>query len=105
MDILIEPVKTMLDRGCQAASTLLSPVVPDTKIEILEETYNNTMTLYLRYNGTNVFKRVWTAENMEDLNDVRTVLYGSLMTELIATFCVVAKRSMEQLVDVDGNPL
>ena len=100
-EILTEPVKTMIEKACEAASALLrsgSLEGIDHRIEIKEHRFEDVITLYLTYNGDIVFKRVWQMTDPDgDFNDARAILYGSLLTEMLATYSVVATKAREHL--------
>lgn len=97
-EFLVEPVKMMLDKACEAASTLLRESDPDGidhRIELIEYRIDDTLTLYLKYNGDIAYKRIWTAENGFDVNDARAVLYGAFLTEAIACFAVISIQAQK----------
>lgn len=99
-EILVEPVKTMLDKACEAASQLLRSADrngTDYHITINEVKIDNGWAVYMKLNDKVLFRRIWQATSEDDDLDVRTVLYGSLLTEMIATFAVVVSKSMEEL--------
>jgi hypothetical protein len=95
-NILIEPVKIMLDKACEAASSLLRESDPggvDHRFELIEEQYDNTLVLYMKYNGDVAYKKIWNLEGDMDLDDARSILYGSMLVEMIATFGIVSTQA------------
>jgi hypothetical protein len=90
----------MLEKACESASSLLRMADPDGtdhRIEIVEFRLDNTVSLYLKYNGDIVYKKVWTAEGPDEVNDIRAVVYGAFLTEVLATFTLTASRTMQHM--------
>lgn len=103
MDILVEPVKTMLEKACEATSNLLTEFEGKEHIvEIAEYKFEDTVTLYLKCNGDIIYKKVWQMENESDLADTRAMLFGSLITEIMGVF-VIAVRQMSKNKNVTIN--
>lgn len=99
-EILVEPVKVILDKACEAASQLLRMADKDGtdyNITITETTFDKGMAIYMKFNDQVIFRRVWQYTDEDEQLDVKAVLYGSLLTEMIATFAVVASKSMETM--------
>lgn len=98
MDILVEPVKTMLEKACEATSNLLTEFEGKEHIvEIAEYKFEDTVTLYLKCNGDIIYKKVWQMENESDLADTRAMLFGSLITEIMGVFVIAIKQMSKNL--------
>lgn len=96
--LLIEPLKVYLNTATNAASQLLAGKNPVTDlIEISENYNNNILTLKMTYKTKHLFVRSWEINDESELDSARAVLYGSLLTELIATYAIVSSKAMEHL--------
>jgi hypothetical protein len=99
MDILIEPVKTILEKAAEAASSLLRSSDPngiDHVIEIKEIVHDKLHVLQVRYNGKVVYQRQLEITDVDDQLDASAVVYGSFLTEMIATFAIVSSESKKR---------
>jgi hypothetical protein len=97
-EILIEPVKAMMEKACEAASHLLRSADPngtDYNITITETNFEGGTAIYMKFNDKVIFQRIWQSTDDDDYTDISTVLYGSLLTEMIATFAVVVAKTLE----------
>lgn len=97
-DIMIEPVKAMLEKACEAASQMISKHDgKETTVEIEEYKFEDTITLYLKCNNKVMFKHIWKMNEATDELDARLLMYGTLMTELLSVFCITVTKLTEQL--------
>lgn len=100
MSILIEPVKTILEKSAEAASEMISKHTGRSeKIEIIETQFDMELKLELKFNGTVLFKSSYTltSPDLSELFDARTVLYGTLLTEFVAVFAITAEKTLSDV--------
>jgi hypothetical protein len=86
----IEPIKDTLEKACRAATELIKSAGREADIQLVEYKIDDTVSLYLKYNGEIVYKKTWvTSVDELTVDEAREVLFGSLLTELVATFCII----------------
>lgn len=96
MDLLIEPVKNMLNTSCKAAAEMIkthqgSSEEEITVVEVEDEDY---VALYVKRNGVPIYKKTIPISEGDDILEARTVLYGSLLTELVSLYAIVASLNL-----------
>jgi hypothetical protein len=97
-EILIEPIKSMMELVTTAASDLcnsgkasLQSVGEETSFDLKITLFQdeNTMAIYLKNNNEVYYKKVVSLSDFDSELDAQTMLYGTLLTELLSTYAVI----------------
>jgi hypothetical protein len=98
-EILIEPIKSMLDVVAGASTELCNsgkssiPVIGDVEtpfaLNITLHKDENTMAIYLKNDKEVYYKKVVSINDYDSELDAETVLYGAMLTELMSTYAAV----------------
>ena len=98
-EILITPIKSMLDLAATAATELCNSnatSIPsfnkDFKFDITVTHHedDDTVAVYIKDNGVIVYQKLVNISDFEDKFEAEQVVYGALMTELLSTYVVVS---------------
>ena len=96
MSEILEPVRTILEQACNAASQMMSAYTgkPE-RIQFVENEYEDQIIVMIVYAGQVMYKHTFELKD-NDPAKVRDVIYGSLLTELIAVFCITVTETQKR---------
>lgn len=98
-EILITPIKSMLDLAATAATELCNSnatSIPsfnkDFKFDITVTHHedDDTVAVYIKNDGKVMYQKVVEISDFEDKFEAEQVVYGALMTELLSTYVIVS---------------